>query len=153
MFLISSKVGDKYGVKDTSDDVEEFYTSKEIYDIIRNLEIPIRGVSLSDNKLSIEVYSPNKIAVKIKLLFDVEVTVEGYDIVLRKYNGSDTELAIPYEVVRLNDFCFVFCKNLKKVVLPNSVTSLGESCFMNCESLQEITIPSSVTSLGDRCFF
>ena len=36
MFYVSSKNGDKYGVTDTNDNIEEFYTSEQLSDFFLN---------------------------------------------------------------------------------------------------------------------
>lgn len=46
MYYISSIKGNKYGVTDTKDGVEEFYTFSEIVDFVDKLNIPIKGVEL-----------------------------------------------------------------------------------------------------------
>ena len=53
MFYISSIRGTKYGVKDTRDGIEEFYSKEQIYQIAR--KIKIYGVSYKD--ISIVTYT------------------------------------------------------------------------------------------------
>lgn len=47
MYYISSKVGEAYGVTDTSDSTEEFYSKAQLLKIARGIDID--GVDLADN--------------------------------------------------------------------------------------------------------
>lgn len=44
MFYVSSKVKDKYGITDTLDEVEEFYTKKDILDLVNKFRLEILGM-------------------------------------------------------------------------------------------------------------
>lgn len=73
MFYISSKKGDKYGVTDTKDKAEEFYTLEEIKHYC-NSGIDIRGYNngmvkcISDNVLNDFTRAVKSIVAKLKLL-------------------------------------------------------------------------------------
>ena len=49
MFYVSSKVKDKYGITDTLDGVEEFYTKKDILDLVNKFHLEILGVDIDSN--------------------------------------------------------------------------------------------------------
>lgn len=49
MFYVSSKVKDKYGITDTSDGVEEFYTKKDILNLVNKFNIEISGIDTDSN--------------------------------------------------------------------------------------------------------
>lgn len=61
MFYISSIKGNKLGVTDTKDDVEEFYTKEELADFFFNHRIKISGFTYTGSKFSIEVKSKSLI--------------------------------------------------------------------------------------------
>ncbi len=64
-----------------------------------------------------------------------------------------TELEIPDNVTRINEFAFEGCTSLTSVTIPDSVTSIGSNAFDGCTSLTSITIPDSVTSIGNYAFY
>ena len=53
MYWVSSKYDDKFGITDSDDSIEEFYTEEELFDFIKN-GVEILGVN--ENKHSIEIY-------------------------------------------------------------------------------------------------
>lgn len=55
MFYISSKNNDKYGITDTSDGVEEFYSSRKIYDLMKNNKLLIYGASCWNNDAECDI--------------------------------------------------------------------------------------------------
>lgn len=57
MFYVSSKRGDKLGVTDTKDGVEEFYTREELASFYRNDGIKIVGFDYTGSGFRIEVKS------------------------------------------------------------------------------------------------
>ena len=79
--------------------------------------------------------------------------VDGSNITIYEYIGSDTEVVIPEGVTSIGSFAFHLCTNLASVTIPNSVTSIGERAFEYCSNLRSVTIPNSVTSIGDHAFF
>lgn len=63
-----------------------------------------------------------------------------------------TDLVIPSEITKVNDYAFDGCTGLKAITIPSSVTSIGDGAFEDCCRLTSITIPSSVTSIGRLAF-
>lgn len=61
MFYVNSKNDSKYGVIDTDDNVEEFYTKEELSDFFFNHRIKIFGVTYTGSKFNIEVKSTSLI--------------------------------------------------------------------------------------------
>ncbi len=106
--------------------------------------------------------------------------VSNNEAVVRWYNGSGTDLAVPEllggaAVTAIGDRAFEGCTGLTGVTLPSGVTSLGnyafKGCtslaevdlgnvtsigtyaFQNCSSLEAVTVPPGVTSIGDYTFY
>lgn len=46
--------------------------------------------------------------------------------------------------LRLGDYSFMECRNLKSLNLPDFVVAIGEGCFRNCESLQSLKLPAKL---------
>ncbi len=78
---------------------------------------------------------------------------DGTDIWLVNYIGNCTEIVIPNNVTKINDYAFYNCSSLTSIIIPDSVTSIGERAFYDCSSLTSIIIPDSVTSIGERAFY
>ena len=75
------------------------------------------------------------------------------DGVLKKYNGSGSDVTIPEGVKVIADDAFLWCKSLTNITIPFGVTDIGDSAFSCCENLGNVTIPDSVTRIGPRAFF
>ncbi len=72
-----------------------------------------------------------------------------------QYKGNmpkNTTVNIKKGTVRITDFAFDECKNLKSVNIPDSVKYIGEGAFANCPSMKSVAIPSSVTSIDGIAF-
>ena len=80
------------------------------------------------------------------------IYTDGDEKILVAYTGTNTELALPSYITKINQYAFYYCNGLKCVTIPDSVTSIGSSAFYNCTSLTSITIPDSVTSIGNSAF-
>lgn len=78
---------------------------------------------------------------------DFEIT----DGVLEKYNGRDTEVAIPAGVTAIGDRAF-FNSRVQSVTVPAGVVSIGESAFESCSSLSSISLPAGLTEIKDLAF-
>ena len=55
--------------------------------------------------------------------------------------------------VKMNDYVFYHCSELKKVLLPNNMEIIGKYAFAECESLETINIPSQVETIGSHAFY
>lgn len=58
-----------------------------------------------------------------------------------KYTGSDEELILPRDVVRIAPYAFSGCTSLKKIVTPVKLKSIGKGAFYGCNNLLEVTLP------------
>lgn len=76
----------------------------------------------------------------------------------KKYTGK---IKIPSEVkwngkkkkvVKIGDYAFECCYELKSVSIPSSVYYIGRFAFSGCCNLESIIIPSSVNSIGISAF-
>lgn len=58
-----------------------------------------------------------------------------------KYTGSEEELTLPKNVVRIAPYAFANCKSLKKITTPVKLASIGKGAFYGCDNLVEVTLP------------
>ena len=61
--------------------------------------------------------------------------------ILIAYHGTNTELALPSYITKINQYAFYNCTGLTSITIPDSVTSIGYYAFFGCSSLESITIP------------
>jgi hypothetical protein len=75
--------GDKYGVVDSDDDVEEFVSTQEILSYVKDLHLDIKGVKItSDGFVNIEAYpyETNVKCTKLKILYGINIVTRGDSI-------------------------------------------------------------------------
>ena len=76
----------------------------------------------------------------------------GEEVMIRGYNGPDTDIVIPAEigglpVTRIAESAFKENKTIRSVVIPDSVTMLGENAFYMCDALQKVVLSKNVTEI------
>ena len=97
------------------------------------------------------------------------------DAVLKRYNGSSAEVAVPDNVMivgskafedrkeiteiripdsvkEIEDNAFTGCDNLRTVYFPDSLKKLGSYAFSECSGLERIVLPSSIEEIGSYAF-
>ena len=79
----------------------------------------------------------------------------GYIFGTKSYQSNNTSIPTSLEKVtildgclKLPDYAFYDCANLKEINLPNTLTEIGERCFSNCISISGLSIPKSVIKIG-----
>ena len=81
------------------------------------------------------------------VLFDHDMTTLYYCPGVNR-----NEYAIPYGVIKIDEFAFDNCSELTNIEIPNSVTGIGFRAFRGCNNLTTIKIPDSVNYIGQRAF-
>lgn len=105
----------------------------------------------------------------ILILFPPLVNAERFDSFQYKIIGDNTititycdrtitEIILPSKinglsVSSIDTGSFMYCYNLKNVVIPNSVSFMGDCIFDNCTALETITLSNNIVSIGDRAFY
>ncbi len=85
-----------------------------------------------------------------------DVVLTG-DAVITDYCGSDDSIFIPSElgghsVIRIADYAFKDCINLKSVSMWADITEIGDYAFVGCSELSKISIPNSTKKIGSHAF-
>ena len=151
MFYVSRKVGKKYGVIDTIDGVEEFYTIKALKEFIDS-GVQIRGVDYIYRKLVItpvSVVETKNLAAKNRIVSGTSTGIDGFDL---KFEG-DKVIALPltdefFEYVNKNSKNNGFVLNI-----PDIVTHLSDKFFNprnnnHYSTNYSIILPSSLVEIG-----
>ena len=61
--------------------------------------------------------------------------------ILKKYNGSGSEVIIPEDVIGIDDNSFFDCEEVTIITIPQSVNSISGHAFFECNNLEGIIIP------------
>ena len=150
MFYVSRKVGRKYGVIDTTDGVEEFYTMKALKEFIDN-GVQIRGVEYIRKKLVITpifIVENRNSAAKNRVVSGTSTGIEGFDL---KFEG-DKVIALP-----LTDKFFKYAERNSKnggfvLNIPDMVTHISDKfcypAFRIYDVACSIILPSSLVEIG-----
>ena len=81
--------------------------------------------------------------------FGMDISLGG---VLMKYNGTASEVEIPFGVTEIADEAFKNCRALKSVLIPDSVERIGAWAFYHCVNLWELRIGSGVKRISHFAF-
>ena len=57
-----------------------------------------------------------------------------------------------YPVTGINDYVFLYCKQIKSIKFPAGLERIGHKAFCGCTALQTVHIPQSVTNIGSGAF-
>ena len=112
---------------------------KGIYGEAKNNCFDLEHIVVSDD-------NPN-FSVENDVLFNKNKT----ELILYPQKLADTEYKIPNGVIKIDDYAFANCQNLKNIVIPSSVDTIGEAAFMT-SGLNSVDIPEGVTTIGKDSF-
>lgn len=78
----------------------------------------------------------------------------GENVSIYAYNGSDKEVTIPAyingkEVTEINDYAFLLCNSVEKIIVPSTVTTIHTNAFSGAGNLKEVVLASSDTKIED----
>ena len=92
---------------------------------------------------------------------DFEYEINGDEVTITKYTGSDIDIAIPdtiegKKVTKLSsnseNTIFANRGTVKSVIIPDSVKTIGAYTFYSCRNLETVEIPNSVEIIEDYAF-
>lgn len=110
---------------------------------------------------------------------DFEYKIDGDQVTITKYIGSDqtvlipeviegklvttigreaflsstiTECTLPSTIRVLEDYAFALCNNMEKITLNEGLITICDGAFLSEAKLKELTIPSTVTNVTEDAF-
>ena len=69
-----------------------------------------------------------------------------------KYQIENGTCIIPVGTKAIEKEAFLYCTELRHVVIPDTVEEIGQCAFYGCSNLEEIRLPKSVTKIGPDAF-
>ena len=84
----------------------------------------------------------------------------GLEVIERNWNGKyissyfkiPSTLIIPEGCVRVGNYAFRCCWDIKKVKISKNVKEIGICAFWGCKNLKKVIIPKSVVNIGEFAF-
>lgn len=158
MFYVSSRKGDLFGITDTSDGVEEFYTLNDITKFV-DQDIPIEGITVKiakDRSWSyvIRVINKPKTYKQTKQALVAGFTVEADNGYLRRLVLTDSP-TLPDRIV-ISDYCEYVCDysfylqavppKLVTLVFDDKIKSVGPNAFSSFSPARVVIDVSSITN-------
>ena len=85
---------------------------------------------------------------------DFQYEDNGENVSIYAYNGSDKEVTIPAyingkEVTEINDYSFLLCNSVEKIIVPSTVTTIHTNAFSGAGNLKDVVLASSDTKIED----
>lgn len=87
-----------------------------------------------------------------KLVDGVILTADGSALVAYPRYAVADSYTVPDGVESILHNAFMFCENLRTVVLPDSLRSINGHAFYGCRQLSSITLPDGIESIGEWAF-
>lgn len=89
-----------------------------------------------------------------KLSAETVVIPEGYTHIGESaFDYTQVVRVICPEGLRIiRDKAFMFCFNLKEIIIPKTVTKIGAYAFFNCDNLKHLTLSENIHNIGSLTF-
>ncbi len=68
------------------------------------------------------------------------------------YGGAICEIPDNKNILYIDEECFRYNTDLKKIVLPGTISEIPEKAFEGCTNLEEVVIPSQCTTILEAAF-
>ena len=66
------------------------------------------------------------------------IYTDGDEKILVAYLGTETELALPSYITKINQYAFYGCSSLTSITIPDSVKSIGNYAFWGCKGITTV---------------
>ena len=82
---------------------------------------------------------------------DLSIIKKGLDANKNKMLSIDLSECTDLIIIKNKDF--IYCNNIKSIILPESITSIGSYAFYGCSGITEIKLSENIISIGDVAFY
>lgn len=89
------------------------------------------------------------------ILIDAGISPLMYMKTIPRYymtDSSQTHVEIPDNITKIDQFGFLYAKNLTEIEIPDNVTDIDQSAFQSCANLSRVTIPDSIEIIKPHTF-
>ena len=119
---------------------------------LTNLEINTEKLDINNNIIGnpamlkeIKVNSDNN---KYKFEDGILFSKDGTKIYLYLVNRDGEIYNVPNNVTEINNYAFIGCNNLKKIIISQNVNKIGNKVFVSCPNLETLILGDSIESMG-----
>ena len=81
----------------------------------------------------------------------IHYTVKG----LGKYafkNCSLKTISLPETILLIDDYAFIYCRQLESIRIPEGIKEIAQYCFSNCVSLSKVELPETIRIIHQSAF-
>jgi hypothetical protein len=65
---------------------------------------------------------------------------------------KDVSFTVPDHITKIANSAFLYCENLREIILHKTITTIGNNAFHGCKQLERFVIPDSVTEIDSDTF-
>lgn len=81
-----------------------------------------------------------------------EISWEGENCILRKYNGNRETVHIPENVDTIGENAFRGHTEIKKIIFPEKLETVESGAFSMCSGIEMMMLPSGIWEIGENAF-
>jgi len=132
-----------------------FYQCYNLWEVYNYSSLSIQKGSMEHGCIAQYAKDVYMVATQSKIQVDENgfVTyVNGADITLIGYRGTQTDLTLPQNITAISRNVFASCTGVKRVVISDSITTLKGFVFENCATLEEVVIGNGVKTIEMSAF-
>ena len=154
-YLCSNLVSITLGQSVKSINTNAFLGCYKLVEVINNSSLNITAGSNNYGGVAYyakEVYKGDS---KIEIVDSYLFYTYDNTLYLLGYEGSDTDLVLPSyddKTYEIHPYAFMYCNNIKSVIIPDCVTYMGSYAFSDCSKLSRVTLPNTLTIIEDSTF-
>lgn len=115
-------------------------------DNLGNVTAKAKGTAYIEAKAS-----GTRLSKKLKIVVGDYYRILNYTL-YDYYGGEECVIPEDKNVMYIDEECFWYNTNLKRVVLPSTLTEIPKTAFKGCTNLEEVVIPSQCIVIGESAF-
>lgn len=123
---------------------------KSVYisDIASWCNISVENINCSPLYYANEIYLNNNLITELTIPSEI-TKINNYAF----YGVSSiTSLTVPDGVLTIGDYAFAHCANISTVAIGNDVKTIGYSAFRNCSAISSLSLGSGVVTIKEYAF-